>query len=198
MSASSFCIPDIWSVDKGDVWHVRCCSAISQRSLPADLDIFVAIFHSMPLLVYFMSSWIHVCVWGVPPLLPLQSTPTIMLPYPSLKLIVCLLSFSVLSVKILSLGSMLIYIKCFPGPLYLPSTLLRILPLMCLWMTFILGPLSSVRCTWLVMRLPLVVVAALPTPIVSLLWSLLGSPMPVSLQVLHLLKWIAPSPLGWQ
>ena len=44
MSASSFRIHTMWSVNKSDVQHARCYSASAQRSLPSASDLFQPFF----------------------------------------------------------------------------------------------------------------------------------------------------------
>ena len=67
MSSRSFNIPALWSVARGDVLYALCRSSSAQRSLPDNLDLFEVIFLSMPLLVYCLNKWPHVCVWGATP-----------------------------------------------------------------------------------------------------------------------------------
>ena len=81
----------MWSVNKGGVQHARFRSASAWRGSTAALYLFAAIFQSIPLLVCCLSTWPHVCVLGVPPLLSVKYIPTIRLPSLSLKLIVQLL-----------------------------------------------------------------------------------------------------------
>ena len=88
MSAISFEIPAMWSVNKGDVGNVCYRSDSTWRILTDALDLFVTIFQSMQLLVCCLSTRPHACILGVPPLLPVQYIPPIRLSYLSLKLIV--------------------------------------------------------------------------------------------------------------
>ena len=157
----------MWSVRNSEFQHARCCSASARRSIPAALDFFSAIPPPMPLLVCCLGTWPHVYVWGVTPLLPVKYTPKVRRPYLSPKLKARILGPSVLSVTILLQGSNILSIQWYPCTMYLPSTRLRSLPLMRLWMAFMLGSLSSVLCTWSVTRLPLVVVSTFYPIIVS-------------------------------
>ena len=146
MSASLFRITYMWIFDKGNFWHDR-----------------------HPLLVCCIITWPHICVCGVSTIFPVQPTLTIMLPYLSMKLIVHLLGFYVLSVMILLLITILVSIKWVTGTLYHPPTPLCSLPMMRLRMPCMMGTLASVIWTWSFIRLPLVVVASFRPLIVSLL-----------------------------
>ena len=52
----------MWIDYKGYDRHAHLFSDSARRSLPAALYIFAAIFQSMPLLLYCLSTWPHVCV----------------------------------------------------------------------------------------------------------------------------------------
>ena len=148
MSAITLRIPALWSVDRGDVWHVHCCSASVQRSLPNSLHIFTTIF-SLHATVGVLSELMctYLCMSGTS-----VTSNTI---HPNNKAVIskskpdCVpMGFSMLSVMILPLGSIIASAQWITGPPYLPFTFLYRLPLMRLLMPFIMGPLASVLCIW--------------------------------------------------
>ena len=59
---SSFKIPDVWTVKKGDVQHACCRSDSSQRTLPDILDIFAAIL-PVHATVGFFSEYMDTCMF---------------------------------------------------------------------------------------------------------------------------------------